>query len=199
MLPLPIPPELPRPDVGRTGAQRYLRGARLRDEHAEAAWALNQLAGYEDESLWPASITCRAQESAMATIRGLVAKRDWPSDSKILPRAALAQLLRKPSSSYGVDEAAGGIASYQPGLTSLPKDKGGEELLNVVDSESLESLSDFEKCLFKAPNDFARALDEISSVGMYRDPSFECPKIYARCIKELIDCGIAGLSSRVKG
>jgi len=117
------------------------------------------------------------------------------------PQAALDKLLRKPAAQYAAEaeEPAGALCSYSEGLVSIPRDGAGCELTSVLRSETRELVTDFEACLLRSPAERATILDEVEPAGMYSDPSFSDPYVYASFIKECIDAGITGLTKTPRG
>ncbi len=200
LLPLPLEPREQAPAVPstRSSQRRQLRGVRDTDEMNETVRALNYLSGFEDEAAWPRVPTCVAQRSALQQICKACAGRSWPKHSGIDARAALRKLLRQAPAAYS-DEPAGALSSFQAGRVSLPSDHGGCDLLDVLDEDERHAVAHFYAILLRSPVEMADALDSADDIGLYTDPAFKCPRVYAQFIRELIDCKLASLSTRVKG
>ena len=182
LFPLPVGPDSGAgPALGtRSERRRLQRKSRDYASHRETAIALNRLCGWHDPAAWPEEANCKAQASAISRIQTLTARRSWPKGSTVSPRAAVDKLLRKSTSSYATEsEATGALSSFQAGHVSLPKDKGGCNLADVLQPSESELLSNFETFLLRTPSGRADLLDDGETVGLYTDPAFSNPLIYA--------------------
>ena len=128
LFPLPVLASS-RPDtrgLGRASAQRLQRNFAIDVACDSTVTALNELAGFPDQSAWPVRVLNMAQQSSLTRIRGLHTSLDGPRDV-VSDEASLREMLKTRSGYASVGE----LESYRPGAPSIPREQSAP--LNVKD------------------------------------------------------------------
>ena len=178
LFPLPLPADTGFAGVAsdldsRRSRQRVCKRRMLVDRPRGTVWALNHLAGFDDESLWPHLVQNRAQKAVHDRVWRAHTLRA-PPPTRISPQAALRQLLaKKAGSSYG-DVLPGQIASYVRERLSLPRDQlepvSLDELLPEVEGRQLR---DFRSEMMLSDEEIAGVLEKGLENDRYMDPQLE--------------------------
>ena len=196
LFPLPVPGDLGgfAGSLGslssRRARQRVQRRRLFDDRQRGTLWALNHLAGFDDERLWPSSSLNQAQSSVLQRVRDIHVQRP-PPPQKLSPQAALRQLLLKkagsPYSSAGV--LPGQLASYVRERVSLPRDQSDPiPLDSLLPAEERDQLRDFQHHMLLSDEEIA-GVQERGFVGdRYMDPRLEGGgKVYHEFVADLVE------------
>ena len=160
---------------------------------------LNHLAGFDDESRWPASLSNRAQAAVLARVKRAHLQRPPPPE-KNSPQAALRQLLQcKAGSAYG-DGMPGRLASYVRERLSLPRGQGQPvRLEELLPSAEREMLVDFRGRMMLSDEELGGVLERGLGNDMYTDPLLEGGgKKYHGFVGDLVQSQLVGFTAKPK-
>ncbi|CAE8605193.1 unnamed protein product [Polarella glacialis] len=150
----------------RRSKQRTKRRSVLFSRECETVRALNEMAGFEDASVWPAIPMNGAQRKALHRIRDAYSERPSPSEI-ISPQAALRQLLAKAAGIY-----AGGpgiLAPYVREKVSLPHgQQEATQLAEMLDGDERRAVENFEEMLL-SEEEIAGVLEDTREAGLVED------------------------------
>ena len=162
-LPLPLPGQLPCPSVGsRSAVRRGHRARRTLSSAQSTVVALNELAAYDDTSIWPERPLNGAQRSAVNLIHSAHRFRVWPHENRMAPRAALKKLLRQ-DIGYGT-APQGATMPYKAGCVSLPDGSDDAPLLaNLLEDRERQMLASFSEHMLRPAAELGAIYDDIAS------------------------------------
>ena len=141
----------------------------------------------------------RAQFEA---VKGLVQKiRNFGAPPPDACRQGALAALRAPASGYSIPEAGvGDVVDMQLGALSLPSGTvAGVDLSSQLPKPLREMVNNFEDWLLRDADSWAQVSHLASSLRPYNDPSLNRRSGYLQFLKHLRQCGILGLSTRVRG
>ncbi|CAE7560259.1 UPF1 [Symbiodinium sp. CCMP2592] len=183
----------------RRSRQRVQRRRCLHQREYGTIWALNHLAGFDDESLWPATLTNRAQAAVLARVKKMHLQRPPPPE-KLSPQAALRQLLqRKAGSAYG-DGMPGQLASYVRDRLSLPRGQGKPvRLEDLLPEAEREMIMDFRGRMMLSDEEHGGVLERGLANDMYTDPLLEGGgRKYHGFVADLVQSQLVGFTAKPK-
>ena len=204
LFPLPVPCDVNgfAGSLGSLGSrrarQRVQRRRLFEDRQRGTLWALNHLAGFDDERLWPNSSLNQAQSSVLQRVKELHVQRP-PPPQKLSPQAALRQLLlKKAGSPYSSDGVLPGqMASYVRERVSLPRDQ-----LEPIPLEALlpeverDRLLDFRNQMLLSDEEIAGVLERGLVGDRYMDPRLEGGgKVYHDFVADLIESKLVSFTT----
>ena len=197
LLPLPLLPESEKGIFHNFASRRRCRRQRRLETDANASVrSLNIMAGFEDESLWPRFPQNAAQGSSLGLIRRAHAERVWPEGVAARPGAALSSLLRT-SPAYG--SGAGTLAPFEDGKVSLPRDRGGVLLSDVLPDSEVKRLREFKSACLLPDDEFGHFRGRVVNAECYFDSALEADEyLYARLIVDLWRAGVISFTENVK-
>ena len=201
VFPLPLPDDQwfagrVRDLDSRRSRQRVHKRRMLVDRSRGTVWALNHLAGFDDESLWPMHVQNRAQAAVHDRVRRAHTLRAPPTE-KISPQAALRQLLAKKAGSPYAGVLPGQLASYVRERLSLPRDQTApvslDDLLPEVERRQLQN---FKSEMMLSDEEIAGVLEKGLENDRYMDPQLEGGgKKYHGFIADLVQSKLVGFTT----
>ena len=186
-------------DLSRGVAQRLDRHRARRRASAEAAHALNALAGF------PAAAQGHSFEAAVAPSAAQAAVLDaiWqsteeapPKGENFAPEAALQALLRVDSKYVG---STSGLAPFKAGAVSLPKGQSRAcPIERLLSGQALEEVLDSDSRMLLSGEELEGAL-EAGVENCFHDPCLRhSPRKYLEFVCELYKCGVVQFSEKVR-
>lgn len=172
----------------RRSQKRVAKRRRDMQDAKDTVWALNHLAGFEDESKWPISIRNQAQAECMRRVKQCHAQRPPPIQRET-GQEALRQLLRhKGDRGYSeVSDSPGQLAVFVRERLSLPRDQKQPVLLSTILPEKEQHrLECFEEEMMLSPEERAAVLEKGFQGDCYLDPQLaNHPRKYHQFIADL--------------
>ena len=181
----------------RRSRQRVQRRRVLHIRERGTVWALNHLAGFDDESLWPSTPMNRAQATVLGRVKRAHLQRPPPPE-KTSPQAALRQLLQRKAGSAYSEGLPGQLASYVRERLSLPRGQGKPVLLEELLPEAeREMMANFQERMMLSDEEIAGVLEKGLGNDMYTDPLLEGGgKTYHGFVADLVKSQLVGFTAK---
>ena len=194
LFPLPLPQQIFVSHGGcRQSTQRQIRRRSVVESARGTVTALNHLAGFRDSARWPRAVLNSAQSEALSSVLRVHGQLRWAQRPRSC-RTALSELLK---TGGGYSASPGGLARYDSGELSVPRDQVQpldpkpwvcEEIRKFLDDPATHMLLD--------PISRGKLYDAGEMPGMYMDPSLENEETYGKFLVTLFAAGLIRFDRR---